>query len=101
MPGTEFNRMIEADARLIILKELAAQADGRCNSTILAEVLDAFGHTRSREWLAAQLAFLAEAQAVRLDVIGTVTIATLLRRGLDHAERRVVIDGVKRPSPGA
>lgn len=98
MPQTEFNRFLEADARLVLLRELAAQADGRCNSTVLSEVLFSFGHNRSRDWLITQLRALAEIGAVTLVEIGTVTIATLTQRGLDHVERRAVLPGVKRPS---
>lgn len=88
------------DARLVILKELAAQADGRLNEVLLEKVLDVFGHRRSREWIRTQLRKLEELGAVKLDEVGTVLVAALTRAGLDHVERRSFIDGVARPSPG-
>lgn len=88
------------DARLVMLKELARQADGRMNEVILERVLDVFGHRRSRDWIRTQLRKLEELGAVRLDEVGTVMVATLTRAGLDHVERRSFIEGVARPSPG-
>lgn len=88
------------DARLVILKELAAQADGRLNEVLLERVLDVFGHHRSREWIRTQLRKLEELGAVKIDEVGTVLVAAITRTGLDHVERRSFVDGVARPSPG-
>lgn len=89
------------DARLVILKELAAQPGGRLNEVLLEKVLDVFGHRRSREWIRTQLHKLEELGALRISEVGTVLVAELMRAGLDHVERRSFIDGVARPSPGA
>ncbi len=91
-------RMAE-DARLVILKELSRQTDHRLNETILAHVLDSFGHRRSREWIRTQINKLGELGAVTSIAVGTVLIATITRAGLDHVERRSLIEGVARPSP--
>lgn len=88
------------DARLTILKELASQTDGRLNETILLSVLDTFGHRRSRDWLRTQLRALAELGAVTISEAGTVMVASITRLGGDHVERRQIIEGVARPSPG-
>lgn len=92
------------DARLVILRELARQADGRLNETLVARTLDAFGYNRSREWVRTQLNKLAELGAVRLASIDRpeaepLCVATITRAGLDHVERRHALDGVARPSP--
>lgn len=87
-----------ADARLMILRELASQNDGRSNDVILARVIDAYGVRRSRDWLRTQLRALADLDAVRVEDAGTVMIATLRRAGRDHVERRGVIEGVSRPA---
>lgn len=89
---------VAADARLIILRELAAQTDGRSNDVVLERVLDAFGVRRSRDWLRTQLRRLAELEAVRLQEVGTVLVASIRRAGRDHVERRGVIEGVSRPA---
>jgi hypothetical protein len=98
---TDFRQYIAADVRLIIVRELAAQPDYRLNETLLSRVLETFGHRKSRDYLRDQLRWLEEMGAVTLTEAGTVMIAELTRRGRDHVERRVVIEGIARPSPEA
>lgn len=89
------------DARLVILRGLAEQIDGRLNENLISAVLQQFGHNRSREWIRTNLLKLAELGAVANVSAGSVMIASITRAGLDHVERRSVIDGVARPSPEA
>lgn len=93
------DRIIRTEARLVILRELDSQPDGRLNSALLVEVLQAFGIARSRDWVHEELRWLQEIGAVRVIDAGTVRVAEILAKGRDHVERRVVIEGVKRPSP--
>lgn len=98
-----FDEYLTEDARLVILRELAKQIDGRLNEVLIAKTLDAFGYNRSREWIRTQLRKLAELGAVRLASIDRpeadpLLVATVTRSGLDHVERRSVIDGIARPS---
>jgi hypothetical protein len=90
--------IMRQESRLIILRELDRQPDGRLNSAMLVSVLETFGITRSRDWLHEELRWLAEIGAIRVSEAGTVRIAELLAKGRDHVERRIVIEGVKRPS---
>ncbi|MBE0691522.1 MAG: hypothetical protein IH590_00290 [Aquamicrobium sp.] len=96
-----YEQHLAEDARLVILKELAKQPGGSLNETLLARVLDTYGHRRSRDWLRTQLRKLDELGAIKLSEAGTVMIGEITRTGMDHVERRAVIDGVARPSPGA
>ncbi len=96
-----FAEVIERDARLIILKELSSQVDRRLNETVLVHVLDQFAIKRSRDWVRTQIRAMAELGAVTFEEIGTVFVASLTRKGLDHVERRVIIEGIARPSPEA
>ncbi|QDY99076.1 hypothetical protein FQ775_01085 [Nitratireductor mangrovi] len=96
-----FEDFLAADARLTILKELARQSDGRLNETLLTTVLDTFGYKRSREWVRTQLRKLEELGAVTLMQAGTVLIASITRAGMDHVERRSLLEGVAKPSPEA
>jgi DNA-binding HxlR family transcriptional regulator len=89
---------VAEDGRLLVLKELAKQTDGRSNDVVLGRVLDAFGYRRSRDWLRTQLRRLEELGAVRIDAVDTVMVATLRKAGRDHVERRAVIEGVSRPA---
>lgn len=95
-----YDEAMTIDARLVILKELAAQSDGRLNEVLLEKVLDVFGHRRSRDWIRTQLRKLEELGAVRVTEAGTVYVARITRAGVDHVERRSFIEGVARPSLG-
>lgn len=96
-----YREYLELDARLVILRGLAAQSTGRLNEVIITKVLDDFGHSKSREWTRTQLHKMEEVGAVKLEEVGTVLVATITRAGLDHAERRSFIEGIAKPSPGA
>lgn len=89
------------DGRLVILKELAVQVDGRLNELSLQRVLKAFAITRSRDWVRTQLRALAELGAVRVTEAGTVMIAQITTLGRNHVERCEIIEGVTRPSDDA
>lgn len=95
-----FAEHLALNARLIILRELAQQPDGRLNDSLLTRVLEQFGHNRSREWVRTQILKLAELGAVTITTAGSVLVASITRAGLDHVERRSVIEGIERPSPG-
>lgn len=94
-----YNDFVTADARLVILRELSRMTDGRLGESILFQVLDTFGHNRSRDFVRTQLRALADVGAITITEAGSVMIATITRAGLDHVERRAVIEGVARPSP--
>ena len=94
------NAIMEKEARLVILRTLGEQPDMRLNSSLLREDLEErWGINKSRDWVHEQLRYLAEVGAVAVAVMGSVHIATLTGRGLDHAEGRVVLHNIKRPSP--
>jgi hypothetical protein len=88
------------DVRLIILKGLADENDHRLNETLVAHLLQAFGHTKSRDYIRTQLRKLNELGAVGLFEVGSVLVAQLKQPGLDHVERRAFLDGVLKPSIG-
>ncbi|KAK0341074.1 hypothetical protein LTR94_027910, partial [Friedmanniomyces endolithicus] len=75
------------DGRLVILKELALQVDGRLNEVTLQRVLETFAITRSREWVRTQLRKLAELEAIRITATRTDkvpnTSATAASSGAD------------------
>ncbi|MER9047607.1 hypothetical protein NKH89_10065 [Mesorhizobium sp. M0923] len=92
------DRIIREEARLIILKALAAEVNNRLNSELVRLSLESFGISRTRDWVHAELGFLSDIGALTVSDIGTVKIAALTQRGLDHVMRLTVLDGVKRPS---
>lgn len=91
--------ILSRDARLIILRELSVQPGYSLNDAMLQEVLATYGVTRSRDWVREELRWLSDVGAVALREAGTAKIAVLTEKGRDHVEYRIVIDGVKRPSP--
>jgi len=95
-----FDRIVREEARLIILKALAAEVNNRLNSELLRLSLESFGIARTRDWVHAELGFLQDVGALTLTEAGTVRIAALTQRGMDHVLRTIAIDGVKRPSIG-
>lgn len=101
MNRPNFAKHMEEDARLVILKELAAQTNYSLNDTILQAVVEAFGHNRSRDWVRTQLRAMAELGAVTNTEAGTSLIAKITDAGLDHLLRRRVVEGIARPSAGA
>ena len=95
-----FDKLVREEARLIILRGLEEQPDGRLSSELLRQVLETYGITKSRDWVHDELNFLKDMGAITVVVAGTVRVATLTSKGSDHVHRRLVIEGVKRPSRG-
>lgn len=95
------NDIVRPDARLIILRALAAQTNETLHSGFIGEELLRFGIDRPREWIHGELDWLAQMGAVTLIKPGSVVVATLTEKGHRHIRRAIVIEGVKRPSrPG-
>jgi len=89
---------IAAEARLIILRELAEQTDGRLSSLSIRTVLDVRGISRDSDWIKTQLRKLQGLDAVELTEAGSTLIAKITRTGRDHVEERAVLSGVARPA---
>lgn len=89
---------IAAEARLIILRELAGQTDGRLSSLSIRSILDVHAIRRDGDWIATQLRKLESLGAVELGEAGSTLIAKITRPGRDHVEERAVLSGVARPS---
>ena len=94
-----YEQHLTEDARLVILKELSRQIDGRLNEALLARVLDAFGYRKARDWVRTQLRAMDGLGAVTVSEQGSVLVAAITRAGKDHVERRSVIEGIAQPSP--
>lgn len=88
---------IAADARLMILEELARQTDGRLTDLLLRRVLDVYGIRRDRDWVRTQLRKLEALGAIELTSAGEALVARIARDGRDHVEERAVLSGVTRP----
>ena len=90
------------DRRLVLLKALASAAQYRANAYLLRRFAEQLGHTTSADRIAADLAWLKEADLLTLEQpAADVTVATLTARGLDVSEGRAVHPGVAKPRPTA
>ncbi|MGZ9811270.1 VpaChn25_0724 family phage protein [Pseudoroseicyclus sp. H15] len=93
--------LIREQARLIVLKALAADPGETLNSDLLREELKPFGIRKDRAWLHLQLDWMAEVGVITLRQVGTVKVATLAHDGARHLEREIAVEGIQRPSrPG-
>lgn len=95
----KFAELLDADRRLVILRALEEDPGYDLNEYVLRSVLEALGHTVSRDRLGADLAWLEEQGLVVVDDVAGVKVARLTGRGSDAATGRAVVPGVKRPGP--
>lgn len=96
---TDFANAVREEARLIILRQLAGEVDGVLNTSLLQAGLASWGINKPRDWIHAEVQHLETIGAVRSAPNGSILIVEVLARGIDHVERRIVLPGVKRPSP--
>lgn len=94
----DMQSLIREQARLVILKSLAAQADETLNSDLLVHELQPFGINKDRAWVHGELDYLADMGAITLISSGTVKVATLAHNGARHLDRQIAIEGIQRPS---
>jgi hypothetical protein len=89
------------DRRLVILRLLKSNS-GHGNDSVLLTGVRQIGHiTATRDDIRADLEFLKERGAVRIEYFEQkVMVARLTERGLDCEEGRIEIEGVKKPSLG-
>lgn len=98
MPFSQFE---QEDRRLVLLRLLAEDADYKINSSILQRGLELYGHSISRDKLHSEIAWLTEQDLVSYDELNSVQVVALTQRGLDVAQGKSIVPGVKRPGPGA
>ncbi|MCX7061375.1 MAG: ArsR family transcriptional regulator [Gammaproteobacteria bacterium] len=97
----DFRQTLSEDRRLVILR-LLAEVDGyEANSSVLQAALESYGHTLSRDSVHTELAWLSEQGLTSTAPLASIVVARLTPRGLDVAQGRATVPGVKRPGPGA
>lgn len=95
-----YANFIAEDRRLVILRFLADDNDYRLNDSILQKALDQVGHNVSRDMVRSDLSWLEEQGLITVEVVlDQIHVAELTKRGLDVAEGRSKVPGVKRPEP--
>ncbi|MGN6777585.1 hypothetical protein [Rhizobium sp.] len=91
--------LMEEEARLAILKELAKEDNNAISSArmqiyLLTQLLI----DKPREWVEAQYGFLKDMGAVTIVQADTVKIARLAKRGELHLQNMISIPGVLSPT---
>ena len=84
--------------RLIILRALSEEPNYTHNEAMLDDIAKSFAIDRGRDFVKAEVRWLENIGAVTVKEMGSTLIVTATQRGVDHAERRIVLDGVRRPS---
>jgi hypothetical protein len=88
---------LNEDRRLVLLRLLADLPGRKGNSSVLATLLDHWGHSVSRDYVKGQLAWLAEQGLVTTEDMGPVILASISERGIEVTEDRVRVPGISRP----
>ena len=94
-----YSEVVTEDLRLVILRILAEAPGYEANSSILSAAVEPFGHHVSRDRVHTELHWLQEQGLVTLNAVATVVVGMLTARGLDVAQGKGTVPGVKRPSP--
>lgn len=92
-----YSDYLRKDVRLVLLRTLSEMPSYRANSSVLATMLDRWGHTVTRDQVKTELRWLDEQGLLSLDEAGSVLVATLSERGQDVSEGRAIMDGIARP----
>lgn len=90
--------ILTTDQRLVLLRSLD-DCGGDANESVLQTCLDVYGHRTSRDVVRSHLAWLEEQGLCVTKNIAGCLVATITNRGLDVAEGRSTVPGVKRPRP--
>jgi hypothetical protein len=87
------------DMRLAMLRCMAEDAGYAINESILQSALEMFGHHASRDNVRTEMRWLEEQGLITIETVAGILVAKLTGRGVDMAEGRCKIDGVKTPRP--
>lgn len=88
------------DRRLCILR-LLTESNGSANDSVLQTGLEHLGHTRlARAQVRDDIRALEGRDLLKVEMFSDVMVCTITKRGVEVAEGRLVVEGVKKPSIG-
>ena len=94
-----FESIMEEEARLVILKELAKEDNKAMSSARMQKfLLTNCWIDKPRAWVEQQYLYLRDMKAVTVTALDTVMIARLTERGDFHLQGIITIPGVEAPS---
>lgn len=94
-----FSDTVSQHLRITLLRLLSESANYTINESILTDGTEPYGFTPSRDRVRTELYWLQEQGLVALDDDPGIIVACLTERGLDVVNARVVVPGIKRPTP--
>lgn len=89
------------DQRLVILRCLAKCPGYSANDSILDDVLEQFGHRISRDLVRNHIRWLEEQGLLSVETAGNTLTTQITQRGIEVSAGESLVEGVKRPAPGA
>ena len=93
-----FAELKQSDMRIVMLRSI--KDDGySLNESILQSVLEMYGHSVTRDQVRTQMRWLEEQGLLTIEDIAGTLVGQLTGRGVDVADGRARVDGVKRPRP--
>ncbi len=96
----DFVKMLAEDRRLAILR-LLKESQGSANESVLHIALEALGHrNQPRSQIREDMRALEGFGLLVIEFYGDVMVAHVTKRGMDVAEGRVFVEGVKAPAIG-
>lgn len=96
-PGPVWLEIVQADLRLRVLQILADVPMCKANETVVANLLDLYGHAVVRDQLRVELEWLVAQSVVRIDHETPLVVVTATARGVDVAKGRTTLPGIARP----
>jgi transcriptional regulator CtsR len=100
IPKGTFAKFQAEDRKLHVLLILENAAGYTANHELLHMFLDKLAHVVSHDVIKNDLLWLEEQRLLDVTTEGDLMTATITRRGLDAANGRTMVVGVKRPMPG-
>ena len=94
-----FQQLQTENRRCAFLRFLAEDPDYAMNTSLLQSALAEIGHGVSRDRVNTDAAWLEEQGLVQCEDLGGIIVVKLTQLGLDVAEGRTTVPGVKRPGP--
>jgi hypothetical protein len=97
---SHYRDTLSQHVRLCLLRLLSEATGYEANSSILSDGVKAYGLNVSRDFVETEIVWLDEQGLLkRRELTSKLAIATLSTRGLDVAEGRAHVHGVKRRGP--
>lgn len=94
----EFQRRMIEDRRLVILRYLDEEDDGRMSASLMVDALEIMSHRVPRATVLEDAGYLEGLGLLRVEYVGSVPMLRITGRGTEVAQGRESAPGVKRPA---